>query len=51
MNLLYSFMGGLNQPLGRVTHALDCQNSSNPHRWPRRQQGKGSTAMVGVFVV
>ena len=49
MNLLISFMGGLNQPLGRVARASDCRYSSNPRRWPHRQQGKSSAAMVGVF--
>ena len=45
--LLISFGVGLDQPLRRVARALDCQYSSNPRRWPRRQQGKGSVAMVG----
>ena len=40
MCLDYSFMGGLNQPLGRVGRASDRQDLSNPRHWPRRQQGK-----------
>ena len=45
MNLLISFTGCLNQPLGRVARASGCPNSLNP-RAARKANG---FAMVGVF--
>ena len=48
MFLLYSFGGGLDQPLGWVARSSDRLYSKNPLRWPRRRQGK-RLAMVGVF--
>ena len=47
MNLLISFLGGLDQPLGRVARALDCPDSLNPLAASRAN----GSAMIGVFWV
>ena len=47
MNLLISFAGCLDQPLGRVTRALDRPDSLNP----RASSRANGSAMVGVFWV
>ena len=47
MNLLISFTGYLDQPLGRVAQALDCPDSLNP----RAASRANGSAIVGVFWV
>ena len=48
MFLLISFGGGLDQPLGRVAHALDCLYSKIHAAGHTTSRANGS-AMVGVF--
>jgi hypothetical protein len=40
------FSGGIGQPLGRVTRALECVDSSNQRRWKRKRL----RPMAGVFI-